>query len=407
LVVLAVSACAPREKAPQTPAELMADYVPKLERALGVKFKTPPRMEVRSRDQVREFLLLKLKEPNVQKQFAEGEATYKVLGLVPDTMHLTDLYVKVLTEQIMGYYDPKTKVLYMVQGAPVDYAGITMMHELVHALQDQYVNLDSLQNLTGSDDRALTLQALIEGQATYEQIYIMAGGNGNIAAQLPGGMDGMRDAIRSAQASQPMFSSAPLVIRETLLFPYINGFDFVRRAKDRAPKRFLFDSVPATSEQLMHDDAFFGKQRDEPSVVTLPSVPGEIMQNDFGEFGARIFIYAHTRDQDRSIRAAAGWDGDRFALVKTPSGNGVVWASVWDTPGDAAEFMSALDAVGQKRFFMKPRVTGEKRRFETSKRTIEVDVREIGGRPVVLYTEVPAGASTNVIDFSQVKVTAR
>jgi hypothetical protein len=407
LSLLALTACAAREKTPETPAELMADYVPKLEDALGIKFKTPPKMELRSRDQVREFLLLKLKEPAIQKQFAEGEAVYKVLGLVPDTMHLTDLYVKVLTEQIMGYYDPKTKVLYMVEGAPPDYAGITMMHELVHALQDQYVNLDSLQSLTGSDDRALTLQALIEGQATYEQLYIMSGGKGNIAAQMPGGMDGLRDAIRSSTASQPMFSSAPLVIRETLLFPYINGFDFVRRAKDRAPKRFLFDSVPATSEQLMHNEAFFGKQRDEPSIVTLPRVPGEVMQNDFGEFGARIFIYAHTRDQDRSIRAAAGWDGDRFALVKTPSGNGIVWATVWDSPGDAAEFMSALDAVGQKRFLANPRVTGEKRRFETAKRTVEVDVREIGGRPVVLYTEVPAGESTNLIDFSKVTVTAR
>jgi hypothetical protein len=277
----------------------------------------------------------------------------------------------------------------------------------VHALQDQYVNLDSIQNLTGSDDRALTLQALIEGQATYQQLYIMSGGNGNIAAQLPGGMDGMREAIRSAQASQPMLSSARLVIRETLLFPYINGFDFVRRAKDRAPKRFLFDSVPATSEQLMHDEAFFGKTRDEPSVVTLPTVPGEVMQNDFGEFGARMFLFAHTRDQDMSIRASNGWDGDRFALVKTPSGHGIVWASVWDTPSDAAEFVSGLDAIQGKRFFLKPRITGQKRRFETSKRTIEVDVREIDGRSVVLYTEVPAGESTNVIDFSKVTVTAR
>jgi hypothetical protein len=56
---------------------------------------------------------------------------------------------------------------------------------------------------------------------------------------------------------------------------------------------------------------------------------------------------------------------------------------------------------------VKPRVTGEKRHFETAKRTVEVDVREIGGRPVVLYTEVPAGANSNLVDFSKVKVTAQ
>lgn len=401
-------ACADRAKVGDGPyADKMAEYVPKIEEAVGVKFKTPPRLETRSRDQVREFLLLKLKEPAVQKQFGEAEATYKVLGLIPDTMHLADFFVRVLTEQVMGYYDPKTKVLYMVEGAPEEYAGLTLMHELVHALQDQYANLDSLQRIEGDDDRASAVQAIIEGQATYEQIYIMAGGNGNIAAQLPGGMESMREAIRQAQATQPVFSSAPIVIREGLLFPYINGFDYVRRFKQRKRAGFPLDSMPASTEQLMHEGAFFGTPPDVPSVVTLPPIANQVAQNNFGEFGTRLFIYQHTRDQDRSIRASNGWDGDRYAIVKTPQGNGIVWASVWDTPGDAAEFMSAIDQVMSKRFFVKPRVTGEQRRFETAKRTVEVDVREINGRPVVLYTEVPAGASPNLVDFSKVQVTPK
>jgi hypothetical protein len=49
------------------------------------------------------------------------------------------------------------------------------MHELVHALQDQYVNLDSLEHIIGDDDRAAAVQAVIEGEATYEQVFIMAG----------------------------------------------------------------------------------------------------------------------------------------------------------------------------------------------------------------------------------------
>lgn len=406
LCLAGLAACAPREKASDGYAGGVERYVPQIEKAVGVKFKTPPRVETRTRDQVREFLLLKLKEPNVQKQFAEAEATYKVLGLIPDTMHLPDFYVKVLTEQIMGYYDPKTKALYMVQGAPEDYAGITLMHELVHALQDQYVNLDSLQNITGDDDRVAAVQAIIEGQATYEQLYIMVGGNGNIAAQMPGGMDGMRDAIRQAQETQPVFSSAPRVIKEGLLFPYINGFDYIRRFRAKRPGRLPYDSMPVSTEQLMHDAAFFGTPPDVPSVVTLPPLSNVVAENNFGEFGTRLFIYSHTREQDRSIRAAAGWDGDRYAVVKTPAGNAIVWVSVWDTPSDAAEFVSAIDAVAQERFFVKPRVTGVKRRFETSKRTIDIDVREIDGRSVVSYVESPAGASPN-FDFSKVRVIAK
>jgi len=408
LLPLVVAACAERARAGDNPyTDQVEKYVPQIERVMGVKFKTPPRLEIRSRDQVREFLLLQLKEPANQQQLVHDEATYKVLGLIPDTMHLGDFFVKVLTEQIVGYYDPKTKVLYMVSGAPEDYAGATLLHELVHALQDQYVNLDSAQRITGDDDRAATVKAIIEGQATYVETYIASGGSGNIAAQLPGGMKSQRDAIRQAQETQPVFSSAPIVIKESLLFPYVNGFDYMIRFKRHKPGKQPFDSMPVSTEQLLHDDAFFGKKKDVPSVVTLPPITGELSQNNFGEFGTRLFIYAHTREQERSIRAAMGWDGDRYALVKTPQGNGIVWATVWDSQGDAAEFMSAIDAVMAKRFFVKPRVTGEKRHFETAKRTVEVDVREVAGRPVVLYTEVPAGANPNLVDFSKVKVTAQ
>ena len=389
-------------------ADKVAADVPQIENALGIKYKTPPKLEVRSRDQVRGFLVEKLHEPAVEKQIANQEAIYKLLGLLPDTLHVADLFVRVLSEQIIGYYDPKTKVLYVVNGAPEEYAGITIMHELVHALQDQYVNLDSLEHITGDDDRAAAAQAVIEGQATYEQIYLMSGGSGNVAAQLPGGWEQMRQEIREAQKTQPVFASAPMVIQETLLFPYINGADFVRRFHGHYGKsRLPFDSLPVSTEQVMHDTAYFGKPRDEPSTVELPSIPGTVDQNNFGEFGARLYVYKHTGDQDLSIRASNGWDGDRYALVKTPAGNAFVWATVWDTPGDGAEFMAAIDAVMRARFNVLPLVKGEHRHFDTPKRTIDIDVREVSGKPVVLYVDVPAGSNANLVDFSKVKVVPR
>jgi hypothetical protein len=94
--------------------------------------------------------------------------------------------------------------------------------------------------------------------------------------------------------------------------------------------------------------------------------------------------------------------------VKTPSGYALVWATAWETPGDAAEFMSAIDQVMRERFNVRPRVNGERRHFETDKRVIEVDVREVQGRPVVLYVDAPTGVSpASLIDFAKVKVTPR
>ncbi|HEX3866073.1 MAG TPA: hypothetical protein VHV78_04940 [Gemmatimonadaceae bacterium] len=405
VATLALAGCRPGVKTGGGPyADKVAEDVPKIEQALGVKFKTPPRIEIRSRDEVRDFLLRKVREPAAAKDIANEEITYTLLGMLPDTMHLSDFFVRVLTEQILGYYDPKTKVLYIVQGAPDDYVGITIMHELVHALQDQYANLDSLEALSGDDDRAAAIQAVIEGQAMYEQMYIMAGGSGNLAAQLPGGWESIRSSIRENMQNQPVFSSAPMVIREGLLFPYINGADFVRRFKAQRPGRLPLNELPVSTTQIMHDSAYFGAKPELPVSITLPSIPGTVEQNDFGEFGTRLFIFQHTKDQDESIRAAGGWAGDRYALVKTASGYALAWVTVWNTPGDAAEFMAALDDVMQHRYFVKPAITGEQRHFETRTRTVDVDVRDIGGKPAVLYVDVPAGSSTHIIDFSQVTV---
>jgi hypothetical protein len=412
MLVLAAAAaaagCRERAAAGNGPyADKVADDVPLIEHALGVKFKRPPKLEIRSREQVREFLLATLKTPEARKQIANEETLFKLLGMLPDTMHLGDFYVRVLTEQIIGYYDPKTKILYVVNGADETYAGITIMHELVHALQDQYINLDSLEHITGDDDRAAAAQAVIEGEATYEQVYIMAGGAGNIAAQLPGGWESMRQTIRDAQASQPIFASAPMVIQETLLFPYINGADFVRRFKEHVRNRLPLDSLPTTTEQVMHDAAYFTAHRDLPSEITLPPIAGTVDTNDFGEFGTRLYLFQHTKDREQSIRASNGWDGDRYALVKTAGGHALVWVTVWDTPLDAAEFVTALDGAMKMRFNIKPTVTGNRRHFESATRTIDVTEREIGGRAVVLYVDVPAGESTGLVDFAKVKVTPR
>jgi hypothetical protein len=216
----------------------------------------------------------------------------------------------------------------------------------------------------------------------------------------------MRQAIRENLKTQPVFSSAPRALQESMLFPYINGADFTRRYIAHEGKGMPFANMPATTEQLMHDDAFFAK-KDVPSDITLPPIPGTFELNTMGEFGARVFIYAHTRIEDISIRASNGWDGDRYALVKTPGGNAIVWVSVWDQRQDGIEFIDGVDQAIRARFNRQARVTGERRHYESDTRTIEVDVREIGGRPVVLYVDVPAGQSTDLIDFAKVKVVPR
>ena len=80
--------------------------------------------------------------------------------------------------------------------------------------------------------------------------------------------------------------------------------------------------------------------------------------------------------------------------------------TVWDSAVDASEFFDMLGKVVEKRYGMKaPTVPGGTTRTYTgSGRTVEVSTDEVDGRPVVLYVDVPAGASTKVLDLSKVKL---
>jgi hypothetical protein len=405
-LTIAVGGCRPGSPAEgQGPyADRVAADVPQIEQAVGVKFKRPPRLELKSKDQVRAFLTAQLDDSATRQDLAGKEAAYKVLGLIPDTMSVRKLFLDLLTEQILGYFDPKTKVLYVVNGAPEAYVGITIMHELVHALQDQYIDLDSLQHQTGDDDRQAASQAVIEGEATYEQMAAMVGGSGNVAARLPGGWDRMRDLIRDSYSSQPIFGAAPMVIQEELLFPYINGAEFVRRFKDREPGKLPFREMPQSTEQVMHDRAYFTTPRDLPIQVRLPRVAGEIYQNTLGEFDTRLFLFEHVQDQELASRGAMGWGGDRYSIVSTPAGNALVWVSVWDSPVDAAEFVDALGQAVQLRYRLKTPTTstGGVRTYTARARTVVVTPREIGGKNVVLVIDAPTGASTQLVDLNRV-----
>jgi hypothetical protein len=421
LCAFGAAACRGNPDAAKGPfGDKVAEDVPKIEKATGLKFKTPPHLELRSRQQVREFLLQTVNEPQVEKALDEDAMAYKLLGMVPDTLHLRDLYVRLLTEQIIGYYDPKTKVLYVVKGAPEEYVGETILHELVHALQDQYANLDSLEHIQGDDDREAAIAATIEGEATFWQIYLTMGWQGDVPAHLPGGWDQIRAQIARAKTTQPVLGSAPFVIQESLLFPYINGADFVKRFATRHPHVSPLTALPQSTEQVIHDGAYFGAKPDLPSTITLPPVASEIAQNDMGEFGTRLFFFQHlgasaslspdsvrSAAQPPSVRAAAGWDGDRYALVKTSSGNALAWVTVWDSPVDAAEFTSTLDDVMMQWRNVKPVISGTDRKYDDGTRTVQISSRTVAGRAVVLYVDVPSGTSTNILDLSKVQVVAR
>lgn len=405
LAALAICACRSKPQEYTGPyGKQVAEAVPKIEGAVGLKFKHPPKVEARTKEQVRAFLLKEFTDSAQIRELAGEELAYKRLGLLPDTLHLQALLVNLLEEQIVGFYDPKTKVLYIVNGAPKEVVAITVTHELVHALQDQYISLDSVQKVEGDNDRQSAAQAVFEGQAVYEQIAAMLGNN-NAAFNLPGGWDRIREMIRDNQSSMPIFASAPILIQETLIFPYLNGAEFIRNYKERRRGSVVYNDMPVSTEQVMHPSAFF-LNRDAPTGISFGKLANAtlVYQNTLGEFETRLLLFQFLKNQDEAVRGAMGWDGDRYAVVDTPAGQGLVWLSVWDSPTEAGEFYDLLgDAIG-KRFSTKAVSAAGVRTFTSGGRTIQISTVEIAGRPTVSYVDVPAGASTAILQPAQVRL---
>ena len=389
-------------------AREVAEAVPRIEEATGLRFKTPPRVEARDKAQVRDFLLKKFDEATPASELSGEEAAYKLFGLLPDSLDLRKFFLAVLTEQVIGYYDPAAKVLYVVKGADEKTVGITITHELVHALQDQYVNLDSIQKATSDNDRLSAAQAVIEGQAQFEQLSIMVGGSSNIALRV-GGRDRIRELIRENQSAMPVFATAPMVIQESLLFPYLSGADFVQRFKEQKGKANPLAAAPRSTEQILHTTAYFNATPDEPSVITLPAPRGatKVYENDMGEFGARLFLYQHLKDEQGAARAATGWDGDRYVVVRSAAGRGIVWASVWDTTLQAAAFSDAMIRATTKRTGMAERLEAAGgATIRPTGRSITIFPRVISGRAVVIYSDLPDGMS-GVIDPGAIRIDPR
>ena len=402
IISLGAAGCGGDSETDEGPyGSLVADAVPKIESTVGLRFKTPPKLEARSREQVREFLERRFNEETPTRELAGAERAYKRFGMIPDTMQLRPFLLDLLTEQVVGYYDPSTKVLYVVEGEREDLVGMTITHELVHALQDQYIDLDSIQTLEGNNARQSALQAVIEGQATYEGLAVTLG-NRDFAENIPGGWDRMRDLIRENSSSMPLFNASPMLIQETLIFPYVNGAEFVRRFRRSYPDQVLFDAMPVSTEQVLHASRFSLDSADAPTAVTLPATPAgsTVYENNLGEFETRLFLYQHLRDVSGSAEAARGWDGDRYRIIDGAGGETLIWVTVWDTPIDAATFHDRMQQLVRRRFNTAEPTTAPDgaRIYRGRERLLGLWALEIGGRPAVIFVDAPSGGSVNVID---------
>jgi hypothetical protein len=295
-------------------------------------------------------------------QAADDVLELSLLGLVEPGFDLYNLYIKLYSEQVAGFYDSKTKEMFVVQGE--NFQGTERMnyaHEYTHALQDQ--NYDLRQGLKVNEDYCKknaeycsAVQALFEGDATAVQQEWLA----TDSTQTD------RTEIQNfySHYKSPVFDSAPAYLKKSFLFPYQQGLEFVMTQLDKggyAAVDAAFKNPPVSTEQILHPDLYPNDVPDQVSVPDLLPALGsgwrETDRNMLGEMSDYLVLSQGERANYRlpdgqARKAAAGWGGDMLAVYSQDSTQekAMAYRSRWDTSKDADEFWQALQDYSQARW---------------------------------------------------------
>jgi len=304
----------------------------------------PVKSGAQSRTEIEHMIVRNLDEQATPAEMHATELALKKLGLAPPEFQYRSFVVKLLTEQVAGYYDPKAQQFYLADWIELESQKPIMAHELTHALQDQHFNLRRFEKWPkGDSDAELAAHALIEGDATLAMTFYMAK-NPLVALAFIRSLGGSN--MASEQIKQ-----APRAIRESLVFPYEQGSEWATRVYKRggwASVSQAFAKLPLSTEQILHPDKYFDYE--VPVKVALPDVRTllgagwkRIDYDVNGEWSFYLILDQFLNASAESRRAAAGWAGDRYALYEgsKPGDVFIVQLTAWDTQSDAREFFEA------------------------------------------------------------------
>jgi hypothetical protein len=303
-------------------------------------------------DALKAFNVESFDEDNPPDYVAASERLYKAFGLMEPDQSLRQLFLDLIDSQVAGFYKPDDKALYVVSrtGTITGADKITFAHEYDHALQDgSFTVFADQEDLLDETDRALARAAVYEGDATLLMV-LWAGGNltpEEFADVQAAGAD---------PESMAVLARTPAILVESLLFPYTAGQAFILPVQTTGgwdAVNALYDDLPRSTEQILHPDKY--RSGEEPVAVKLPAALAtemgdgwtEAMQDTFGEFQIGVWLRQSGITAKDASAAAAGWGGDRLAVLDGPGEDwAVVMRSTWDTDEDATACRQAAgDAV--------------------------------------------------------------
>ena len=346
----------------------------------GLPVKKNVKKAVVTREQVEKYIGEKFKDDADRIRFERSELVQKKFGLLPRQFDLHAFLIKLLAEQVAGYYDEKTRTMNLLDWNEPEMQRPVMAHELTHALQDQSYNLekmskhdeeiekkglDNLEALIRNDEESTCRSAVLEGQAMIVLLdYVLAPSEQSVA-KMPQVVDMMQSSMDKSRGS-PIFDSAPLLLQEELAFPYRQGMKFIKELLVAGGPRLAYtgvlDRLPQTTREVMEPKEYLAGRRVPP--LLLPDLG--FLKKDYepfdagavGELDVSILLRIYA-DEKLAQKLSPEWRGGSYYAagkkgVKPSDRNssahiGLFYISKWATAEAAQEFARTYaEALGKR-----------------------------------------------------------
>jgi hypothetical protein len=316
----------------------------------------------------------------------EAIALYGALGLIDPALDLRALWLRLMSEQVVGYYDidqgrlvirddvmrgfangrpsvsPRVKKRAYGAKKPAKHervdleeARVVLIHELVHALQDQHLELAQTMKDERDTDAENALRALVEGDATLAMISYVFDKEGVPLTALtrdPARVRGLSGAVTAPMQGTEL-ANAPAIVRVSLMSAYVDGLSFaaaLHGAGGFSRVNRAYAELPASSEQVLHPERY---ARHEPvqriglpePATMLGSEHTLVVEDTLGELEMAVY-FAQGAGEVVGRRAADGWSGDRVYVFRSAQkALSAVWITTWDDEQQAVEAERAALAV--------------------------------------------------------------
>jgi hypothetical protein len=410
----------------------------------GLPIKSTVKRQLTTRAAVESYLDDKFNEDEGAKRLQRDEIVLKKFGLLDRDFELKPFLLALLKEQIEGYYDSKTKTVNLLDWVDPDEQKPVMAHELTHALQDQHSNLEKWDDQTpddvshdvagdqdhlAKDEMDTARDAVAEGQATAVMMDYILKPLGKSLVKDPEVLDFVKDQMASS-ADSPVMARAPLLLSESMLFPYREGLSFEQDVWMDQGQAAAFagtlDRPPTSSWEIINPREY--EHKHIPAIPLLPDIhpltDPLYAPYDIGQMGELdVHILSELFGGDNAARdLTPAWDGGLYWAGQLHSAKtteeqagtkslSLFYLSIWKS-ADSAQVFAKLyaDSLGRKYSNLKPVADtdsgagadgGEEQVFSTSEGPVVITTR---GKMVFVAESFPlplARKLTNLIFDAQ------